>query len=155
TVDANGIPTIGAPLVASPGAIIRADLEAVGAGLIPGKAPQGLVFNSTGTRLYVFNFISRSITTIDVTNATAPAIIATAQASALPTPGSVDATALLGAELFFTGRGPQGRMSRESWGGCIVCHPNGRADSVTWHFDAGPRQTINLDGMFSKTNPAD
>jgi YVTN family beta-propeller protein len=155
TIDANGIPTANNPLVAGPSTLVRADLETVGAGLIPGKAPQGLVFNSTGTRLYVFNFISRSVTTVDVSNGTAPAIIATAQASALPPVGSVDATALLGAELFFTGRGPQGRMSRESWGGCIVCHPNGRADSVTWHFDAGPRQTINLDGMFSKLNPAD
>ena len=43
-------------------------------------------------------------------------------------------------------------MSQESWGGCIVCHPNGRTDNVTWHFDAGPRQTIPLDGMFDKNN---
>jgi hypothetical protein len=67
----------------------------------------------------------------------------------------VEAIALLGAELFFTGRGPQGRMSQLSWGGCIVCHPGGRADGLTWQFDAGPRQTIPLDGTFSKANPAD
>jgi hypothetical protein len=71
------------------------------------------------------------------------------------TPGTIDAVVQLGAELFFTGRGPQGRMSSESWGGCIVCHPNGRADSITWMFDAGPRQTIPLDGMFNKNNPND
>src|SRR5207244_9563790 len=58
-------------------------------------------------------------------------------------------------ELFFTGRGPDTRMSQESWGGCIVCHPNGRSDNVTWHFDAGPRQVIPLDGMFSKIDPRD
>src|SRR5262249_55122735 len=45
--------------------------------------------------------------------------------------------------------------SQESWGGCIVCHPNGRADSITWMFDAGPRQTIPLDGMFNRANPSD
>src|SRR6185503_5989966 len=54
-----------------------------------------------------------------------------------------------------TGRGPQGRMSSESWGACIVCHPNGRSDNVTWMFDAGPRQTIPLDGMFNKSDPVD
>ena len=43
-------------------------------------------------------------------------------------------------------------MSAEAWGGCIVCHPGGRSDDVTWMFDAGPRQTIPLDGMFNKAN---
>src|SRR5262249_40249088 len=61
--------------------------------------------------------------------------------------------ALQGAELFYTGRGPQGRMSSEAWGGCIVCHPSGRSDNVTWMFDTGPRQTIPLDGSFAKRGP--
>src|SRR5258706_10102868 len=68
---------------------------------------------------------------------------------------SADATALLGQSLFFTGRGPQDRMSSEGWGGCIVCHPNGRSDNVTWMFDAGPRQTISLDGTFNKADHLD
>src|SRR5207247_10185274 len=79
----------------------------------------------------------------------------TALAPALRAPGTPEATAVLGAEVFYTGRGPQGRMSNASWGGCILCHPNGRSDNVTWMFDAGPRQTVPLDGMFSKTNAAD
>ena len=29
------------------------------------------------------------------------------------------------------------------------CHPDGRTDNVTWSFEAGPRQTIVLDGTFS------
>src|SRR6185369_7899572 len=66
-----------------------------------------------------------------------------------------DGIALLGEELFFTGRGPQGRMASESWGGCILCHPRGRSDNVTWMFDAGPRQTISLDGTVNKFPPHD
>jgi YVTN family beta-propeller protein len=155
TVNNAGIPTIGAPLVAGPGAVVRVDLEDVPQDQIPGKAPRGIAIDDEGERAYVFNFVSRSVTQVDISSPTAPEIEDTVRVSDLPAPGTLDATALLGAELFFTGRGPQGRMSQESWGGCIVCHPNGRTDNVTWHFDAGPRQTIPLDGMFDKNNPHD
>lgn len=153
TVDAGGVPTIGNPLVAGPSTLTRVDLTSVAAGGIPGKAPQGIAINSTGTRAYVTNFVSRSVTTVDISTGTSPAILSTVQSSALPAAGTLDATAQLGAELFYTGRGPQERMSSESWGGCITCHPNGRSDNVTWMFDAGPRQTIPLDSTFSRTNP--
>ena len=153
TVDAGGIPSISAPLVAGPSTIVRVDLQSTPFGLIAGKAPRGIAINLAGTRAYVFNFVSRSITNIDISNPTAPAIVGTAQSSALAAPGTIDFTTQQGAELFFTGRGPGERMSSENWGGCIVCHPfGGRADGVTWMFEAGPRQTIPLDGMF---NPAD
>ena len=155
TVDANGIPTIGAPLAAGPGSIVRADLHNVSTGQIAGKAPRGIVINSSGTRAYIYNFISRSVSNINIANPTAPTIIGTAQASALPAAGSLAETAQLGGELFYTGRGPQGRMSSEGWGGCVVCHPDGRSDNVTWMFDAGPRQTIPLDGMFDRANMHD
>ena len=156
TTDANGTPTVGLPLAAGgTNELVRVDLQDVAGGEIPGKAPRGIVINAAGTRMWVHNFISRSVTAIDITTPTAPTILDTAQATAPPAPGSPEETAQLGAELFHTGRGPQERMSSESWGGCITCHPNGRSDNVTWMFDAGPRQTIPLDGMFSKTNPGD
>ena len=113
-----------------------------------GKAPQGIVIDGAGTRAFVYNFISRTVSAIDISIPTAPTVVATRNVSEIP----VNATVQLGAALFYTGRGPQGRMSSESWGGCIVCHPNGRSDNVTWMFDAGPRQTIPLDGMFNKNN---
>jgi YVTN family beta-propeller protein len=154
TIDANGIPTVNNPLVAGPSTLVRVDLEAVAAGQIAGKAPRGIVLNSTGTRAFVANFVSRSVTAINIANPTAPVIDATFASTAGPAPG-INTVVQQGAELFFTGRGPQGRMSQESWGGCIVCHPNGRTDNVTWQFDAGPRQTIPLDGTFNKANFAD
>lgn len=155
TVDENGIPSVGAPLSAGAGSIVRVDLQNVTAGLIVGKAPRGIAINSTGNRAYVFNYVTRSVTVIDITDGTAPAIVGTARSSALPTVGTQAARLHLGQELFLTGRGPQGRMSSEGWGGCIVCHPNGRADGITWMFPAGPRQTIPLDGMFNHQNPAE
>jgi YVTN family beta-propeller protein len=155
TIDANGIPTVNNPLVAGPSTLVRVDLQAVTGNQLAGKAPRGIAINAAGTRAYVSNFVTRSVTVIDISNGMAPAIVGTAQSAQLPVPGSQQATVQLGAELFFTGRGPQTRMSSEGWGGCIICHPNGRADGITWMFDAGPRQTIPLDGMFSRTNPAD
>jgi len=155
TADGTGAPTIGTPLVAGPGQIVRVDLQAVSGSDIAGKAPRGIVITADGKRAFVHNFISRSLTAIDITEGAIPAILGTAQSTAPPATGSAEATRQLGAELFFTGRGPNTRMSAESWGGCIVCHPNGRTDNVTWMFDAGPRQTIPLDGMFSKSDPTD
>src|SRR5262245_33448424 len=152
TVDASGIPTIGAPLIAGPSQVTRVDLQDTAGSQIPGKAPRGIVISSNGNRAFVSNFVSRSVTSVDISTPTAPAILATALSTALPAPGSFAATAHLGEELFFSGRGPQGRMSQEAWGACVVCQPKGRTDNVTWHFDAGPRQTIALDGMINKTD---
>jgi YVTN family beta-propeller protein len=155
TVDGTGIPTIGAPLTAGAGSIVRVDLEAVKGDQIPGKAPRGIAINGNGQRAYVSNLVSRSVTTIDISNPTSPVITGTERSTDLPNKNTPEATVLLGEELFYTGRGPDGRMSQESWGGCVVCHPNGRSDNVTWMFEAGPRQTVPLDGMFDKNNPHD
>src|SRR5262249_46596320 len=77
TPNGTGVPTIGAPLVAGPSSIVRVDLEAVGPTDIPGLAPRGLAMNKAGTRLYVSNFLSRSISTLDITNPIAPVAVAT------------------------------------------------------------------------------
>ena len=155
TVDANGIPTVGAPLAAGPSSIVRVDLRTQPGLQTESEVPHGIAINPAGTRAYVSNLISRSVTTIDISNATAPSIVGTVGSTALPAGGTPDAVVHLGASLFYTGRGPQGRMSSESWGGCIACHPSGRSDNVTWMFDAGPRQTIPLDGMFDKNDLTD
>jgi YVTN family beta-propeller protein len=155
TVDSNGIPTTQEPLVAGPSSTVRVDLEAVSSGNIAGMAPRGIAINSGGTRAYVSNFTSRSITLIDISNPTAPSIAGTALSSPLPPAGSEAATALLGEQLFYSGRGPQGRMSAQGWGACAVCHPGGRSDNVTWMFDTGPRQTIPLDGTFGAHKASD
>jgi YVTN family beta-propeller protein len=151
-VDANGVPTINAPVVNGGASIARIDLHEVASPLIKAKAPRGLVLNSTGTRAFVHNYVSRSISVVDTTQRK---VVATELTTAVPAEGTPGAAVQLGAELFFTGRGPQERMSSESWGGCIVCHPDGLADGVTWMFPAGPRQSIPLDGMFNRFHTGD
>jgi YVTN family beta-propeller protein len=152
TADGAGLPTINAPVQNGGASIARVDLHAVSGGQIAGKAPRGLVIDSTGKRAFVHGYVSRSVSVLDLDART---VIATESTSPLPAPGTPAATVHLGAELFFTGRGPEERMSSEAWGGCIVCHPDGLSDSVTWMFPAGPRQTIALDGMFNRFHTGD
>lgn len=149
-VDADGIPTINAPVTDGASSIRRVDLDA---GLVlPCKAPQGLVIDGEGLHAFVLGFVSRTITSVELATG---AIVDTVVSSDSPPRGSPEAQVQLGAELFFGGRGPDGRMSTQAWGACAVCHPGGLTDNVTWMFDAGPRQTIPLDGTFDHANVAD
>jgi YVTN family beta-propeller protein len=151
TTSSTGVPTIGAPLATGPSTIVRVDLQNPDGDFLPGKAPRGIAINSRSSRAYVSNFVSRSISVIDLSDPLFPTIVGTALSAKLPAVGSKAELILQGAELFFTGRGPtDSTMSAESWGGCITCHPNGRSDNVTWMFEAGPRQTIPLDGTFDQ-----
>jgi len=149
--DVDGIPTINAPVVNGGSSIRRVDLQS-DRNQIACKAPQGVVIDRTGRHAFVLGFISRSISVVDLATGT---VIDSEASSAQPPVGSEDEKIHLGAELFHSSRGPDGRMSQESWGTCSICHPNGLADSLTWMFDAGPRQTIPLDGMFDHANVAD
>ena len=90
-----------------------------------------------------------------------------------PAPGSFEHAVLVGKLAFFTALGIpdndifgtpirdfvprdfKGKMSKDAWSSCGSCHPDGLADGVTWSFGTGSRQTIPLDGMFSKQNPGD
>jgi YVTN family beta-propeller protein len=152
TADADGVPSIGAPLVAGPSQIVRLDLDSSPSPL-PFKAPRGIAINGAGTRLFVSNFVSRSVAVVDISNPNAPSIVSEVASSALPS--GIGFEALIGGAFFRAGRGPDDRMSSEGWGACIACHPDGLSDNVTWMFDAGPRQTIPLDGTFAESNPND
>jgi mono/diheme cytochrome c family protein len=48
----------------------------------------------------------------------------------------------------------RGKQSSDAWSTCASCHPAGLADGVTWTFADGPRQTIPMDGLYSKVNGA-
>jgi hypothetical protein len=90
----------------------------------------------------------------------------------LPDPGSFDHARLMGRLVFFTALGVpddgltgadiraidtlafRGKQSDNGWSTCASCHPAGLADGVTWIFPDGPRQSIPLDGLYSKINGA-
>lgn len=160
-VDGNGQPTINAPTgagapgtgVGDPAGILRLEV---------GKNPQGIVINSTDTRAYVMNFISRDVSVINL-SANPPVKLTDIASAALPAAGSQEAKVHLGNELFNTSIGPEGtnenalrpagRMSDFGWGTCYSCHPDGLHDGVTWMFTDGPRQTISMESTFAHPQP--
>ncbi len=155
-LDANGKPTINAPKDANdPGSVIRVEVG-IDSAIQRNSAPEGVVINSSDTRAYVMNLISRDVSVVDIAGANASTYreIARIQSSALST-DPFQLQVLRGKELFNTSIGPAGtnenalapagRMSDFGWGSCYGCHPRGLADGVTWMFGDGPRQTISME----------
>ena len=168
TLNDDGSPTINPPLVAGdPGNIIRIELKDPAEiaqedpdDTIGGKNPRGLVLNSTDTRAYVMDFLSRDIAIVDVSgdDPTQYHTLARLQSADLPPAGTEAAIVQRGKYLFNTSIGPVGTqanslrpaglMSDFGWGTCYSCHPSALTDSVTWMFADGPRQAISMESTF-------
>jgi len=156
-LDADGTPTINAPTgPGDPGGIVRVEV---------GKNPQGIVLNSTDTRAYVMNFISRDVSVVDIQDGSPTKFqeIDRIVSAAQPTAGTLVAIIHRGNELFNTAIGPAGtndnalppagRMSDFGWGSCYSCHPDGLTDGVTWMFPDGPRQTTSMESTGEHPQP--
>jgi len=127
---------------------------------IGGKNPRGVVLNSTDTRAYVMDFLSRDIAVVDISGDDPGQYktLARIASADLPEAGSVAAIVQRGKQLFNSAIGPEGeqdnsrrpagRMSDFGWGTCYSCHPQGLTDSVTWMFADGPRQAISMESTF-------
>jgi YVTN family beta-propeller protein len=127
-----------------------------------GKNPRGVVINSSDTRAYVMNYVSRDVTVVNLTSP--EAVLATVQSSSLPAPGTQADLIHVGRELYNTSIGvfdpatPGGapitrRMSNNGWGACSTCHPFGLSDNVVWIFPSGPKRTIPQHTDFDQTDP--
>ncbi len=145
-VKVNVDPATGAPTVQK-----NPSFEARVLQLKAGKNPRGIVINTADTRAYVMNYISRSVTILNVDGP--EQVLATMASAALPAPNSLEGKIQIGKELYNTSVGefdpatPQGasitgRMSNNGWGACAACHPNGLTDNVVWIFPSGPKRTI-------------
>jgi YVTN family beta-propeller protein len=100
-----------------------------------GMNPRGMALNSIGSKGYVMNYLSRSISVIDLQTLAVTAVITTTAEPLSP-------TLLRGKILFNNAVNP--KLSQGSWVSCASCHPDGGTDSVTWMFPDGPRQTPPL-----------
>ena len=105
--------------------------------------PTGIVTSNTTQMAYVACLASRRLGVIDLT---IQEQITTVEATN-PLINPVDIEVNEGLKFFHTGRA---RWSSEGWSSCASCHPDGLADGITWSFAAGPRQTVPMDGSFSK-----
>ncbi len=100
-----------------------------------GKNPRGMAIDPSGKRGYVMNYLSRSVSVIDLETRTAIAEITTTAEALIP-------DILQGKILFNNAVNP--KLSQGSWISCASCHPDGGTDNVTWIFPDGPRQTPPL-----------
>jgi hypothetical protein len=135
-----------------------------------GHIPTGIVIDRKGRRAYVSNEVGLSVSVLDVPGGTV--IAQDVPSATLPEPGTFEHSRLMGKLVFFTALGVpdddlvgldlraidtlafRGKQSDNAWSTCASCHPAGLADGVTWIFGDGPRQSIPLDGLYSKVNGA-
>lgn len=116
---------------------------------VNGLAPQGAAIDPEGTRLYVNNFLSRSVSVYDITSVvrgirnTAPFV----REVKVVGRELLGAGVLLGKRAFYNASDP--RMSRDSYISCASCHVDGTSDGQVWDFTQageGLRNTIDLTG---------
>jgi hypothetical protein len=159
-ISANDVLTINPPPAAGQaGSIDRLLLDPQGAN------PRAMVINSIDTQGYVWNYVSRNVTVVNLTGNVA-AVSKVLTLADQPAAGTLAATVQRGKLLFNTGIGPakagplaaggtpvlplQGVMADNGWCACASCHPNGLTDGVTWLFPSGPRVSTPLNATFSK-----
>jgi len=114
-----------------------------------GVAPQDLALDPANGRLYVRDFLSRTVTALD-----AAALLAQGTAS-LPLVGSTASSAseplaanVLTGKRVFTNAADT-RMGQDGYFACAMCHLDGRGDGRTWDFTQlgeGLRNTTSLRG---------
>jgi YVTN family beta-propeller protein len=170
TLDAQGRGSINAPPAplnpGDPSPIVRIELKdpmEIGQPdpnyTIGGRNPRAVVINSSDTRAYVMDFLSRDVAVVDVsgTDPLQYKTLARIGSSSLPTSGD-DVIVQRGKVLFNSSIGPEGTQANSmrpagllsdfGWGTCYSCHPQALTDSVTWMFADGPRQAISMEKTF-------
>jgi YVTN family beta-propeller protein len=153
--------------------ILNAAGDRVDCRIQTGNLPSGVAMRKDGTRAYANNEANFSVTSMNIDDGFCLTLQLDIDSAQPPDPGSLLHAVLVGKLAFFTALGIpdndifgtnirdfvprnfKGKMSRDAWSSCGSCHPDGLADGVTWIFGTGPRQTIPLDGMFSKTSMDD
>lgn len=126
-----------------------------------GLAPQGLVFRSTGNKLFVHNYMGRAITIFDATavlasNAAPTSLVQLGVVGTIPGGDPADRLfdianptrdALTGKRVFYNAG--DARMSSLGYISCAGCHLDGGSDMRVWDFTVrgeGFRNTITLQG---------
>src|SRR5262249_105567 len=143
--DAAGKPTVHAPT--GPGPFAQSPVTRIftidpANATSSGRNPRGIVLDADGTHGYVVCPTTRDVVVADLVGNT---VLQRVRSSELPT-DPAKLSILRGKIDFFPSRP---FWSDRGWGGCASCHPDGHSDAVTWSFEAGPRQTIDLAGTFS------
>jgi YVTN family beta-propeller protein len=114
-----------------------------------GRAPQALALSADGQRLYVNNFMDRTIGVFDLAPLLSSGVFNVPPLATLSAVASekLSATVLKGKQLFYDARDT--RLARDRYVSCASCHNDGGSDGRVWDltgFGEGLRNTINLRG---------
>jgi large repetitive protein len=114
-----------------------------------GRAPQGLAVSADGLKLYVNNFMDRTLGVFDLTRLVRYGELNVPLVSAISAVAAERLTAqvLTGKKLFYDAR--DGRLARDGYMSCAACHNDGGQDGRTWDLTGlgeGLRNTISLRG---------
>jgi YVTN family beta-propeller protein len=114
-----------------------------------GKAPQGMALDITTGRIFVQNFMDRSVTVLDAGSLikTGTGGLPVAQTISTVATETLPAAVLQGKKIFYNAADP--RMSLEGYLSCAICHQGGDHDGRSWDFTQrgeGLRRSIALKG---------
>jgi len=113
-----------------------------------GRAPQAVLVSADGTRLYVHNFMDRSLGIYDVSKLVLSGDVEVTEIATLPTVSNemLAGDVLLGKQLFYDAR--DDRLAALDYMSCASCHNDGGEDGRIWDFTGvgeGLRNTISLE----------
>ena len=113
-----------------------------------GKVPDASIFDPASKKLFVHNFMSRSISVIDVASLLNGSGIEKSLADvSVVAKESLTPQVLLGKQLFYDASSK--KLSQNGYMSCASCHLDGGHDGQTWDFTSlneGVRNTIDLRG---------
>lgn len=114
-----------------------------------GRAPQGLALSADGLRLYVHNFMDRTISVHDLTALVNQGMRSVTTLATLSSVGTERLTAqvLAGKQFFYDSKDP--RLARDGYMSCASCHNDGGQDGRVWDLTGmgeGLRNTVSLQG---------
>ena len=114
-----------------------------------GRAPQGLAISADGLRLYVSNFMDRTVGVYDLAPLLQGGQYSVPLLATLSTVATekLAANVLVGKKLFYDARDP--RLAAQNYMSCASCHNDGGHDGRVWDLAAqgeGLRNTIALRG---------
>ncbi len=114
-----------------------------------GRAPQGLALSSDGRRLFVNNFMDRTVGVFDLSTLVTEGIADVPRITDLVAAPSekLSPQVLAGKQLFYDAR--DSRLARDAYISCASCHNDGGHDGRTWDltgFGEGLRNTTSLRG---------
>lgn len=115
-----------------------------------GKTPTGVLLDPVSKRLYVLNFLSRSISAFDtnnLVNGINNTTVSLGPPVSLIATESLATSVLRGKQLFYDATSTQ--LNEEAYMSCASCHLDGSHDGRVWDlasFGEGLRNTIDLRG---------